>query len=253
MTGPNSFDSLIEEAQSTPFAGWDFSLIHGRMTQDPPAWDYTDEIKKLLPEATAVLDMDTGGGERIAALADLLPAKVAATESYPPNIETARRLLEPLGVTISVTDSDELLPFEDGTFDLVMNRHGSLPANEIARVLLDGGQLVTQQVGSENLVGLNEALGFTAGALDWNLASAVAQLEAVGFTVADSREGHFKTTFSDIGAVTYYLKAVPWQIPEFDLQKHVDRLRRLHEQIEADGPLEVFNHRFFIRATKQSV
>lgn len=246
------FESLIREAEETPFSGWDFAHIRDRMRQEPLSWNYVNETKAALPESTAVLEMDTGGGERFAELADLFPAKVAATESYPPNVEAAGRLLEPLGVTVTVPAHDDDLPFEDSGFDLVLNRHGSLPAGEIARVLVDGGQLVTQQVGSRNLVGLNEALGVPAENETWDLATAVAQLEAVGFEIADSREGRFKTTFSDIGAVAYYLKAVPWQIPEFDLSEHIDRLRQLHEQIETDGPLEVSNHRFFIRAVKRS-
>ena len=251
MAGPNSFDSLIEEAQSTPFSGWDFSRIRGRMTQDVLPWNYVEEARKSLLKATAVLDMDTGRGENFAALADLFPAKAAATESYLPNVEAARRLLEPLGVLVAVPGRDKHLPFEDDTFDLVLNRHGSLPANETARVMVDGGQLVTQQVGSENLVGLNEALGFASEVEKWDLSTAVAQFEQAGFDVTDRKEGRFKTTFFDIGAVTYYLKAVPWQIPGFHLPEHRDRLRRLHQRIEADGPLEVSNHRFFVRAVKR--
>lgn len=248
----DDFESLIREATETAFTGWDFSYLRGRMVQEPLSWNYVDEAKAALARSTAVLDMGTGGGERLAALAEHFPPKVAATELYPPNIEAARQLLEPLGVNVAVPAHENDLPFSDAEFDLVLNRHDSLPASEISRVMMDGGEFVSQQVGGENLIGLNAALGFPTDGESWNLEIAVGQLEAAGFQIADSKEGRFKTTFTDIGAVAYYLKAVPWQVPELGMSKHLDRLRSLHQQIQSEGPLKFSYHRFFIKAVKRS-
>jgi hypothetical protein len=40
-------------------------------------------------------------------------------------------------------------------------------------------------------------------------------------------------TFSDVGALVYFLKAVPWVIKDFDVRRFQDVLEALHrEQLE---------------------
>ena len=84
----------------------------------------------------------------------------------------------------------------------------------------------------------------------WNLAFAAAQLAAAGFQIIDQREEFPETVFRDIGAVVYYLKAVPWQIPDFSVDTYRTRLRSLHERIEADGGLRIPGRLFYVEATK---
>jgi SAM-dependent methyltransferase len=87
----------------------------------------------------SALDLDTGGGEVLAGL-PTLPARMAATESWPPNLARARELLEPRGVEVRELGPDGTLPFPDGSFELVTSRHPVRPHwPEIARVLVDGG------------------------------------------------------------------------------------------------------------------
>ena len=54
-----------------------------------------------------------------------LPKCTCVTEGYEPNIIIAKKRLEPLGVKVYRVDNDESLPFNDETFDLVINRHES--------------------------------------------------------------------------------------------------------------------------------
>ena len=42
------------------------------------------------------------------------------------------------------------MPFEDESFDIILNRHGDLAPEEFFRVLKKGGLFVTQQVGAYN-------------------------------------------------------------------------------------------------------
>mgnify|MGYP000278906337 CR=1 FL=1 len=53
--------------------------------------------------------------------------------------------LEPLGVQVvhSETALYDLLPFEDGSFDLAINRHSGLNIAEVERVLAPGGTSLT--------------------------------------------------------------------------------------------------------------
>ncbi len=57
-------------------------------------------------------------------------------------------------------------------------------------------------------------------------------------------------TFDDIGAVVYFLRLVIWIVPGFTVEQFRDRLRDLHEHIEANGPFRATSTRFLIEARK---
>jgi hypothetical protein len=67
---------LLEER--APFIGWDFSCLDGRMIEGQAPWSYSTRAAELMGGATAVIDLDTGGGERFLKLKEHWPAKVVA-------------------------------------------------------------------------------------------------------------------------------------------------------------------------------
>ena len=245
-----TFDALVAAAERQSFAGWDFSWVRGRVVETALPWVYRHEVLRRVPAAEALLDMDTGGGEFLAGLAAErpLPARTAATEGYGPNIPIARDRLGPLGVDVVAVGEDEPpLPFPDATFDLVINRHGSFPAGEIARVLRPGGTFLTQQVGGGNLAAVNELLGAPPYPYaHWTLEAAVAALRSAGLVVPRAEEAFPGVTFTDVGALVFQLRAVEWQVPGFTVAAYRDALRRLHERM----PVTVAGHRFLIEAAR---
>lgn len=255
MQQEDLFQFLLSEAEA-PFSGWDFSYVEGtgRMAGEPLSWSFTSEILMRIRQAESLLDMGTGGGEFLSKLRPL-PVCTQATEGYGPNVEKARKGLEPLGVKVSEIDSDESLPFTDGSFDFVMNRHESFSAKEVFRILKPGGVFATQQVGGSDNLDLNLHLGAKGdfGFADWNLESAAAQLKKEGFHILKQKEAFPKTRFYDVGAIVYYLKAISWQIPDFSVDSYFQRLKALHRIIEKDDYFEVASHRFLILARKNSV
>lgn len=60
------------------------------------------------------------------------------------------------------------------------------------------------------------------------------------------------TRFYDVGAIVYYLKVVPWQVPDFSLERYLDKLVEIHDTIQAHGYIDVHYHRFLIVAQKGS-
>ena len=56
--------------------------------------------------------------------------------------------------------------------------------------------------------------------------------------------------FNDVGAVVYFLRKVLWTVPGFTVEGYRDRLRRLHEQIQAEGPFVAHAQRVLIEARK---
>jgi hypothetical protein len=166
-------------------------------------------------------------------------------------VPIARTTLEPLGIDVREATANAL-PWADGSFDLVLNRHGLLDAAETRRVLEPEGWLVTQQVGSQTNLDIHRMLGapLPTGPT-WDLATARAGLEADGFRIQQAQEAFPITRYDDVGALVWVLKAIPWQIPDFTVDRYADRLVALHRQIERTGrPFNVGFHVFLVVAQR---
>jgi SAM-dependent methyltransferase len=245
-----TYDELIHEALTTPFEGWDFGVFKGRMTEESAAlpWDYPGLVRERLPRTGSLLDLGTGGGELLSSLAPL-PERTTATEGWAPNVPVARKRLEPMGVQVVEVGDDDRLPLPDRSFELIVSRHESYDPDEIRRVLTPGGVFITQQVGGDDLAEINRALGADPHEYaDWNLASAAAELTEAGFEVSWQREARVETVFHDVGALVLFLRITPWHVPGFDVGRHADRLRALHEEMRAGRPLRAHAHRFALIA-----
>jgi SAM-dependent methyltransferase len=245
------FDFFVQETKQ-PFSGWNFAHIEvtRRMVEAPLSWSYASIVLAQLKNAQSVLDMGTGGGEFLSSLQPL-PALICATEKYAPNVPLARQRLEPLGVKVYGVDEDARLPFSDGQFDLVINRHESYAPQEVLRILKPGGQFITQQVGGKNLSGLNAFLGAQPCRFEhWRLDYAAQELRDASWQIVEQKEEQPVTRFFDVGALIYCLKAVPWQVEDFAVEKYFDRLVEMHKRIQRDGYFDVHYHRFLIVAQK---
>lgn len=248
-----TFDELVAEAEAVSVDGWDFSWLDGRATEERPSWGYSAAMADRMASATAALDIQTGGGEVLASV-PRLPLLTVATESWPPNIAKATRLLHPRGVAV-VADSDEPpLPFAEDAFDLVVSRHPVTTWwDEIARVLRPGGTYFSQQVGPRSVFELVEFfLGRQSNEVrsmrDPELARESA--ERAGLSVVDLQSEKLRIEFHDIGAVIYFLRKVIWMVPGFTVDQYRAELASLHELIQANGPFVAHSTRYLIEARK---
>jgi hypothetical protein len=91
-----TFERLLAEAVSVPVVGWDFSWFEGRATEERPSWGYSGLLAARMVRVDTAVDLQTGGGEVPAGISRV-PRLLVATESWPPNLEIARRNLRPLG------------------------------------------------------------------------------------------------------------------------------------------------------------
>ncbi len=64
----------------------------------------------LLRRSTSVVDMDTGGGEKLLSLREHWPARVVATEDYRPNFELATEQLSDIGAEVVGTAVSDRRP-----------------------------------------------------------------------------------------------------------------------------------------------
>ncbi|BBZ11083.1 class I SAM-dependent methyltransferase [Mycobacterium branderi] len=249
-----AFDELVAEADSVSVAGWDFSWLEGRATEERPSWRYQRLLRGRLAEVSSALDVYTGGGEVLAGAAPF-PPTMAAAEPWPPNLALATRLLHPLGAVVVATGDEPPLPFADAAFDLICSRHPSAVWwDEIARVLKPGGAYFAQHVG---VIYLRELIEHFVGPrpherirgqLDPDTVRA--EVAAAGLEVVDLRHEQIRLEFFDVGAVIYFLRKLSWVIPDFTVGRYHDKLFRMHQQIETEGVFVTYSSRVLIEAHK---
>ncbi|WP_431953961.1 class I SAM-dependent methyltransferase [Actinacidiphila sp. bgisy167] len=253
---------LLAEGEAVPTEGWDFSWFTGRATEERPSWGYAGLLAERTAKASAVLDIQTGGGEVLASV-PTVPSMVAATESWAPNLEIARRNLAPLGATVVQVEDTADLPFPDGHFDLVVSRHPVVTRwDEVHRVLRPGGTYLSQQVGAGSVRELTDCLmGPRAVAADTprdpfttrsgsSTVDAAARAEAAGLEVVDLRQEALRMEFHDIAAVVLFLRKVIWTVPGFTVDAYRERLSELHGFIERHGPFVAYSQRYLIEARR---
>lgn len=215
-----------------------------------------------MAKAEAALDIQTGGGEVLASV-PTAPPVLAATESWQPNVEIARRNLAKFNATVVEVDDAADLPFPSDHFDLVVSRHPVATRwDEVRRVLRPNGTYLSQQVGSGSVRELTEfmmrnrqaslhpslgPLTTTAGA---SPVAATFSAEAAGLEVVDLRQEALRMEFYDVAAVVHFLRKVIWIVPGFTVDAYRDRLADLHDFIERHGPFVAYSQRFLIEARK---
>jgi SAM-dependent methyltransferase len=152
---------------------------------------------------------------------------------------------------VAVAD-EPTLPFVSGAFDLVVSRHPVVILwDEIARVLRPGGTYLSQQIGA----GTNRELtDFMMGPQPVNQRrsseSLRAAAEEAGLEVVDLQSCALRVEFHDVAAVVYFLRKVPWTVPDFSVQKCERQLRAMHELIEGEGVFVSTAQRVLLEASK---
>ncbi len=248
------FEDLIREAEAAPVGSWDFTWLDGRAVEERPTWRYFDLVVDRIRGVDALLEVQAGSGTMIGHLSST-PALSVATEAYPPSVALAAPRLRAAGVHLLVTSQQiQTLPFADTSFDLVISRH---PVEvwwpEIARVLRPGGTYLAQHVGPDSLRSLGERLAGpcperSARHPDVERRAA----EDAGLRVHRMDMERPRTVFCDIGAIVYFLRLVPWMVPDFSVSSHREGLHALHRTIVRQGCFETSACRVLVEATRPS-
>lgn len=242
-----------EEERVAHIHGWDFSHIRGRYEeeQDLP-WDYAEIIGRYLTADMQLLDYDTGGGEFLLSLKHPY-RNTAATEGYPPNVELCRETLSPLGISFKACDDPANIPFQNVSFDIIINRHGDFNADELFRLLKKGGIFITEQVGGDNDRDLVEmVLPDTEKPFPHlNLREQRRAFKDAGFHIVEETEAYRPIRFYDVGAFVWFAHIIEWEFPGFSVDRCFDRLLKMQEIIESGKPIEGTIHRYLIVARKE--
>jgi len=167
-------------------------------------------------------------------------------------VRLCKEVLLPLGIDFRPGDGSGPLPFDNNSFDLVLNRHGSYNAREIYRVLKPGGIFLTQQVGAENdrelvTLLLGEApIHFSEQYLE----KAASKFKAAGFSILRGEEAFRPIRFFDVGALVWFARIIQWEYPDFSVDTHLVGLLKAQRILEETGSIDGTVHRFLLAVRK---
>ena len=253
MNTDNLKQIWLKEQEAAHIHGWDFSHINGRYEEDNDLpWDYKQIVLSYLKDDMKLLDIDTGGGEFLLSLHHPYH-NTSATEGYLPNVLLCERTLLPLGIDFKEMSQYDNMPFNDNSFDIVINRHGNYNVEELHRVIKSNGLFITQQVGSHNDRELIELLcpdapkSFPEATLQ--IQSELFQKE--GFSIIRGEEACRSIKFFDVGALVWFAKIIEWEFQGFSVENNFDKLIEAQRILDCNGYIDGTIHRYLIVAQKQ--
>lgn len=208
-----NYGDLLRIAESVgERSGWDFSRV--RDERAPVPWDYAEVVGRCLHPGARVLDIGTGGGELFLQFATRF-AEGVGIDLDPEMVRVARanaRRQSASHVSFEQMNARSL-PFSDGSFDLVLNRHAPTEVTEIVRVLRPGSLFITQQVGRKNTENICSIMGFDP-TVEWPDDFHDVHLRARAFLdsgceVVAHGEYNVGYRFLDVESLVFWLKSVP--------------------------------------------
>lgn len=227
--------------------GWDFSRMHTSHPATP--WEYLSVVRGHLRTTDTVIDIGTGGGERLLELSTDA-RQLLGVDPDPEMITRARELAADKGITS--------VHFETGTgaeileqFDVVIDRHAPFETQVVHRLLRPGGRFVTQQVGEHNMRNVREAFQLEANA---SAPIGPEMFVQTGFIIKRFDEYDVDYVIRDMDSLVFWLQALDETHSDFggfDSEKDADAINRLlSTSLTADGVV-TNEHRYLLVAAKR--
>ena len=202
---------LKEKEYYEEIKDWDFSKFEIE-TEDFTNWDLYEILKKITNKDSKILDLGTGGGEKVL---ECFPdcAEILGTDFSPAMIETANQNLAKSGrKNISFRLMDNLaMDVPENYYDVVVARHTVTNPKQIYKCLKKGGTLLIRGVDRDDCWSLKLLFGRGQGYLDSKPISLV-DYEAVlaaGFKDVELVPLHQREYFKNEHLFKTFLKKVP--------------------------------------------
>jgi hypothetical protein len=123
----------------------------------------------------------------------------------------------------------------------------------VARVLAPGGTFLTQQVHGRSAEELQAAFGVEPLWPDASPDRYVPRLAETGLDIVNVQSWTGHVTFADVGALVYYLRAVPWFVPGFSVATHHENLLRLQQRLDDGEAALTFPTRLYLIEAKRGL
>lgn len=234
---------------------WSFDEF-GIHTESLTSWNLNEIINRIATDDSRILDLGTGGGEKL--LADYPECKqILGTDFSPEMIDTARRNLERSGrknITFKVMDNLQM-DVPDEYFDIVVARHTVTDPVQIMKCLKPGGHLLIRGVDKYDCWSLKKLWG-RGQAYDDAVPVSIRDYEAVlnaGFTEVELVPIHERECFRDADAFRAFLEKVPiLNVCDEDRTLEEDKLREYIAGNMFGGQIRLLRNYYGISATKRS-
>lgn len=233
-------------------SGWDFS----RMTteREPVPWDYLEIVSNFLRLTDVVLDIGTGGGERLLSLSNNFGTAVGV-DPDPGMVRVARdNAVGRSNVRFLRASAERLAPLDDGTFDVVLTRHAPVYVPELDRVTKADGLFICQEVGARNMANIRHAFNTGSDALYLDAQqSMLNDLSARGWQLIAEAQYNVHYWVKDVPSLVFWFKAIAGanEIPaDFSIATHHGVVNALIRQFGSQRGLATNEHRTLTIARK---
>jgi ubiquinone/menaquinone biosynthesis C-methylase UbiE len=138
--------------------GWDFSNL--KVDSFGKKWDFYEEVVKRSKKTDVLLDIGTGGGEKVLRIASSVFFLIGIDKS-PEMIKTANKNLAKTylnNVRFFQMDAKKII-FPDRFFNITSCRQAMFFPEELSRVLCDNGVFITQQVSEADKINIKDVFG----------------------------------------------------------------------------------------------
>jgi SAM-dependent methyltransferase len=235
--------------------GWDFSRMS--VERAPVPWEYLDVVSAFLRPTDVVLDIGTGGGERLIRLADQY-LRAVGVDPDPDMVRVARdNASRHPNVQFLPGSAEQLDLLDDGAFNVVLTRHAPVSAPELDRVTKAGGVFICQGVGARNMANIRQAFNTGSEALYEHAHRALlSELAARGWRVVAEGQYDVRYWVKDVPSLVFWFQAIAGanEVSEdFSIATHYGVINALIRHFGSPRGLETNEHRTLVIAQKPAV
>ena len=232
--------------------GWDFTRMS--VERAPVTWEYFVVMSAFLRLTDVVLDIGTGGGERLFSLADKC-LRAVGVDPDPDMVRVAREnAARHANVQFLPGSAERLDLLDDGAFNVVLTRHAPTFAPELDRVTKPGGLFVSQGIGSRNMANIHEAFNSGRRALyEDDHQTFLSDLAGRGWRLV--ADGHYDVRYwvKDVPSLVFWFQAIAGtnEVPgDFSIARHHGVINALIRRFGSPRGLETNEHRTLVIAQK---
>ena len=236
-----------------PKIGWDFSKVFERVNTIGKKWNFLDIVKNHLKKETILLDIGTGGGEKILKMAKYVEKAFGIDISKGMIITAKKNQVESKmsNVEFKLANANKL-PFPKDYFDVVTCKHAPFSVKELFRVLKPNGIFITQQVGEEDkqnikdIFGRGQSFGEKDGT---SMNKYIKELKKFGFEILKEDTYDATQYFESMEDIIFLLKNTPI-IPNFKIEKDKEYLEEFKKKYKTEKGIETNSNRYLIISRK---